>query len=57
MGSSDGSVYVYDIGEAAVPHESEWTDLQRTLAGLTAARDGGAGGIGVGGVGETLVGR
>lgn len=34
LGSSDGSIYVYDVGEAAVPRESEWTDLQKTLARL-----------------------
>jgi dynein intermediate chain, cytosolic len=35
MGGSDGKLYVYDIGEMAVPKESEWTDLQKTLAGLS----------------------
>ena len=32
MGGSDGKLYVYDIGDMALPRESEWTDLQRTLA-------------------------
>ena len=34
LGGSDGKVYIYDIGDMAIPRESEWTDLQRTLAGL-----------------------
>ena len=35
MGGSDGKLYVYDIGDMALPRESEWTDLQRTVAGMT----------------------
>lgn len=31
LGSADGTLYVYDVGEIAVPRESEWTDMQRTL--------------------------
>ena len=34
LGSSDGRLYIYDIGDAAIPRESEWTDLQKTLAGI-----------------------
>ncbi|KAG8744173.1 hypothetical protein FRC10_010639 [Ceratobasidium sp. 414] len=34
MGGSDGRLYIYDIGDAAVPRESEWTDLQKALSGL-----------------------
>jgi hypothetical protein len=34
IGASDGRLHIYDIGDAAVPRESEWTDLQKTLAGL-----------------------
>ena len=37
LGSSDGRLYVYDIGDLGVPRESEWTDLQKTLAGLAGA--------------------
>ncbi|EMD38886.1 hypothetical protein CERSUDRAFT_112611 [Gelatoporia subvermispora B] len=34
MGGSDGKLYVYDIGDMALPRESEWNDLQRTIAGV-----------------------
>jgi dynein intermediate chain, cytosolic len=36
LGSSDGRLYVYDIGDTAVARESEWTDLQRTIGNLNA---------------------
>lgn len=34
IGGSDGRLYIYDIGDAGVPRESEWTDLQKTISGL-----------------------
>ncbi|GBE86492.1 Dynein intermediate chain 1 [Sparassis crispa] len=34
LGGSDGKLYIYDIGDMALPRESEWTDLQRTVAGV-----------------------
>lgn len=34
LGGSDGKLYVYDIGDMALPRETEWTDLQRTIAGM-----------------------
>ncbi|KZP26626.1 WD40 repeat-like protein [Athelia psychrophila] len=34
LGGSDGKLYVYDIGDMAVPRESEWTDMQKTIAGV-----------------------
>ncbi|EPT00912.1 hypothetical protein FOMPIDRAFT_1162216 [Fomitopsis schrenkii] len=34
MGGSDGKLYIYDIGDMALARESEWTDLQRTMAGV-----------------------
>ena len=34
LGGSDGKLYVYDIGDMALPRETEWTDLQRTVAGM-----------------------
>jgi dynein intermediate chain, cytosolic len=40
LGGSDGKLYVYDIGDMALPRETEWTDLQRTVAGMV----GGGGG-------------
>ena len=36
LGSSDGKLYIYDIGDMATPRESEWTDLQRTITNLNA---------------------
>jgi hypothetical protein len=30
-------MYIYDIGDMALPRESEWTELQRTVAGLNPA--------------------
>ena len=48
LGGSDGKLYIYDIGDMALPRESEWTDLQRSIAGvagggphLSALLDGG----------------
>ncbi|EIW79202.1 cytoplasmic dynein intermediate chain [Coniophora puteana RWD-64-598 SS2] len=35
LGGSDGRVYIYDIGDMGVPRETEWADLQRTLAGIS----------------------
>jgi dynein intermediate chain len=37
LGSSDGKLYVYDIGDMAIPRESEWTDLQRTISSIAGA--------------------
>jgi len=34
LGGSDGKLYVYDIGDMAMPRESEWTDLQKTISGI-----------------------
>ncbi|KAG6854015.1 hypothetical protein C0991_011502 [Blastosporella zonata] len=34
LGGSDGRLYVYDIGDIALPRESEWTDMQKTVAGI-----------------------
>lgn len=34
LGGSDGKLYVYDIGDMVVPRESEWTDMQKTIAGV-----------------------
>ncbi|KAG0306606.1 hypothetical protein BGZ98_002077 [Dissophora globulifera] len=31
IGTSDGHVYVYDIGEMATPHAEDWDILQRTV--------------------------
>lgn len=34
LGGSDGKLYVYDIGDMAIPRESEWIDMQKTIAGV-----------------------
>lgn len=34
LGGSDGKLYVYDISEAGIPRETEWTDFQKTVAGI-----------------------
>lgn len=34
MGGSDGRLYVYDIGDMAIPRETEWIDMQKTTAGF-----------------------
>lgn len=34
MAGSDGRLYVYDIGDMAIPRETEWTDMQKTVAGM-----------------------
>ncbi|KAG6334603.1 hypothetical protein ID866_4479 [Astraeus odoratus] len=34
LGCSDGKLYIYDIGDMSIPRESEWTDLQKTIAGM-----------------------
>ncbi|KAI0741550.1 WD40 repeat-like protein [Daedaleopsis nitida] len=44
LGGSDGRLYIYDIGDMALPRESEWTDMQRTVAGIMGG--GQANGIG-----------
>ncbi|KAH9479663.1 Cytoplasmic dynein 1 intermediate chain 1 [Psilocybe cubensis] len=34
LGGSDGRLYIYDIGDMALPRESEWTDMQKTIASI-----------------------
>jgi dynein intermediate chain len=40
LGGSDGKLYIYDIGDMGVPRESEWTDMQRTVAGVVGSASG-----------------
>ena len=49
MGGGDGKLYIYDIGDMAIPRETEWTDLQRTLTNMQSGHGGGYGGPGVDG--------
>ncbi|KAH8832670.1 WD40-repeat-containing domain protein [Flagelloscypha sp. PMI_526] len=43
LGGSDGRLYIYDIGDMAIPRETEWTDLQKTFAGMQSGSGGGGG--------------
>ncbi|XP_033048547.1 cytoplasmic dynein 1 intermediate chain 1 isoform X5 [Trachypithecus francoisi] len=38
VGDSEGRIWVYDVGELAVPHNDEWTRFARTLAEIRANR-------------------
>jgi dynein intermediate chain len=40
IGSSDGRLYVYDVGELAVPKANEWDLFRRTFSSLAGHRDG-----------------
>ena len=42
MGGSDGKLYIYDIGDMAIPRESEWTDMQRTISSMIGGVQGAA---------------
>jgi dynein intermediate chain len=41
LGGSDGRLYVYDIGDMAIPRESEWTDMQKTVSGMVGGQANG----------------
>lgn len=56
LGSSDGKLYIYDIGDMGIPRESEWTDLQRTIASI-AGTSLNASNLDVGGDPRILAGR
>jgi dynein intermediate chain, cytosolic len=34
LGGSEGRLYIYDIGDMAIPRETEWNDMQKTVAGF-----------------------
>lgn len=34
LGGSDGRLYIYDIGDMAIPREAEWTDMQKSISGM-----------------------
>ncbi|EIN06184.1 cytoplasmic dynein intermediate chain [Punctularia strigosozonata HHB-11173 SS5] len=46
LGGSDGKLYIYDIGDLAIPRESEWTDLQKCIANMSGSAQGTANGLG-----------
>ncbi|KAH9993708.1 cytoplasmic dynein intermediate chain [Russula compacta] len=41
LGGSEGRLYIYDIGDMAIPRETEWNDMQKTVAGFVAGQTGG----------------
>lgn len=49
LGGSDGKLYIYDIGDMAIPRETESADLQRTLANMQSGHGGAYGGAGIDG--------
>ncbi|XP_032257982.1 cytoplasmic dynein 1 intermediate chain 1 isoform X1 [Phoca vitulina] len=38
VGDSEGRIWIYDVGELAVPHNDEWTRFARTLVEIRANR-------------------
>uniref|UniRef100_A0A7N4P466 Dynein cytoplasmic 1 intermediate chain 1 n=1 Tax=Sarcophilus harrisii TaxID=9305 RepID=A0A7N4P466_SARHA len=46
VGDSEGRIWIYDVGELAVPHNDEWTRFARTLVEIRAkpGSEGGRGG-------------
>jgi dynein intermediate chain len=34
LGSNDGKLYIYDIGDMGTTREADWVDFQRTLGVL-----------------------
>ena len=42
MGGSDGKLYIYDIGDMAIPRETEWTDMQKVISGIMSGGQGAA---------------
>ena len=41
LGGSEGRLYVYDIGDIAIPRETEWNDMQKTVAGFVGGQASG----------------
>ncbi|CAG8714341.1 6370_t:CDS:2, partial [Acaulospora morrowiae] len=39
IGSSDGRVHIYDIGELCIPREDEWVRMQKTVSEMMANDD------------------
>ncbi|KAI9511562.1 WD40 repeat-like protein [Russula earlei] len=42
IGGNDGRLYVYDIGDIAIPRETEWNDMQKTVAGFVGGQTSGS---------------
>ncbi|KAF5373244.1 hypothetical protein D9615_007436 [Tricholomella constricta] len=57
LGGSDGRLYVYDIGDMALPRETEWTDMQKTIAGIVGGGHGQANGVAEGTDSRNVAGR
>ena len=43
LGGSEGKLFVYDIGDMAIPRESEWTDMQKSVGNMMTSQANGAG--------------
>ncbi|KAH9989810.1 cytoplasmic dynein intermediate chain [Russula vinacea] len=41
LGGSEGRLYIYDIGDMAIPRETEWNDMQKTVAGFVGGQSSG----------------
>jgi dynein intermediate chain len=41
LGGSEGRLYVYDIGDMAIPRETEWNDMQKSVAGFAGGQTSG----------------
>ena len=41
LGGSEGRLYVYDIGDMAIPRETEWNDMQKTVSGFVGGQTSG----------------
>ena len=57
LGGSDGKLYIYDIGDMALPRETEWTDLQKTVAGMMGGGGGQTNGASEGDATRIVAGR
>ncbi|KAI0705138.1 WD40 repeat-like protein [Cytidiella melzeri] len=57
LGGSDGKLYIYDIGDMALPRETEWADLQRTVAGMVVGGGGQINGVSDGDLSRSVNGR
>lgn len=55
LGGADGHLYVYDIGDMALPRETEWTDMQKTVSSIVGS--GQANGVGDNDASRLMAGR
>lgn len=55
LGGADGHLYIYDIGDMALPRETEWTDMQKTVSSIVGS--GQANGVGDADASRLMAGR